>query len=382
MVEETSSRVDRDLAFVIACAAPPSRIDRRRQAELARSADWSRVEALATRHLVRPLLLRRAAPLAPKPIRERWVAELREIGLRTLGLTSALITVTRRLEEAGVPTLPHKGPVLALAAYGELGLRECADLDVLVPGDKLADALQALALAGYERDADLAWLSADALRRWTGEVGCRSPQGLTVDLHWRFTPPHYPLQLDPKWLWPHVRPLRLAGAELPALGPEAHFLVLAVHGAKHAWSGLGWVTDLAWLIEAGFDWPAAEALASEAGCLRVFRLAAALAHQVFGTPIPVGVAQAVAADRRLVALAARVQSRWGQSPATPIGSGELLSFVAALDPRPLVLARHLWGLALDPTEGDWRSRRLPEDRFSLYAPGRLGRFLARPFARG
>jgi len=114
----------------------------------------------------------------------------------------------------------------------------------------------------------------------------------------------------------------------------------------------------------------------------VFRLAAALAHQVFGTPIPVGVAQAVAADRRLVALAARVQSRWGQSPATPIGSGELLSFVAALDPRPLVLARHLWGLALDPTEGDWRSRRLPEDRFSLYAPGRLGRFLARPFARG
>jgi hypothetical protein len=377
----SQSDIDSDLAFVIACAAPPSRVDRSRQTVLARSARWSRVEALAALHLVRPLLLRRAGPFAPKPIRERWVSELREIGLRALSLTSALIAVTRSLEAAGVPTLPHKGPVLALAAYGEIGLRECADLDVLVPGDRLADALETLRLAGYARDPDLAWLSADALRRWTGEVGCRSAQGVVVDLHWRLTPPHYPLQLDPEWLWPLVRPLRLAGAELPALGPEAHFLVLAVHGAKHAWAGLGWVTDLAWLIEAGFDWPAAEALAGKAGCLRVFRLAAALANQVFGTPIPDDVARAIAADRGLARLAARVQARWRQSPATPVGSAELLSFVAALDRRPLALARHLRGLALDPTEGDWRAHRLPEDRFALYAPRRLGRFLARPFAR-
>ncbi|MGA2953028.1 MAG: nucleotidyltransferase family protein [Caulobacteraceae bacterium] len=382
MADETPSGLERELAFVIACAAPPSRVDRGRLVERARSVDWRQVERLANLHLVRPLLLRRAATFAPKPVRGRWTVELRDIGLRTLGLTSALIAVTRSLQAAGVPILPHKGPVLALAAYGEIGLRECADLDVLVPEDRLAEALQVLARAGYARDTDLAWLSASALRRWTGEVSCRSAQGVTVDLHWRFTPPHYPLQLDPKWLWPHVRPLRLAGAELPALDPEAHFLVLAVHGAKHAWAGLGWVTDLAWLIDAGFDWAAAEAIAVQADCLRVFRLAALLAHQVFGSRIPEGVAKAIAGDRGLGRLAARVQARWLQSPATPVGSGELLSFVAALDPRPLVLARHLVGLATHPTEGDWRAFRLPENRFALYAPGRLGRFIARPFARG
>jgi hypothetical protein len=382
MADQTPSRRDDDLAFLIACAAPPARLDHGRQAELAHTADWNRVERLAAHHLVRPLLLRRAGPLAPKPVRERWAVELREIGLRALSLTSALIAVTRALRAADVPTLPHKGPVLALAAYGEIGLRECADLDVLVPGDKLADALAALARLGYARDPALAWLSADALRRWTGEVGCHSAQNITVDLHWRFTPPHYPLQLDPDRLWPHIQPLRLAGTELPALGPEAHFLVLAVHGAKHAWSGLGWVTDLAWLIESGFDWPAAETLAREAGCLRVFRLAATLAHDVFGTPLPKAVAEAIAADPTLGRLATRVRARWARSPVTPVGSGELLSFVAALDPRPRVLFRHLCGLALHPTEGDWRAFRLPEDRFALYAPGRLGRFLVRPFAGG
>ena len=381
MRDVTPSGIEGDLAFVIACAAPPSRVDRRRQVELARSVSWSRVERLANLHLVRPLLLRRAAALAPRQICERWAVELRQIGLRTLGLTSALIAVTRSLQKAGIPTLPHKGPVLALAAYGEIGLRECADLDLLVPEDRLAEALAVLARAGYARDTDLAWLSASALRRWTGEVSCRSAQAVKVDLHWRFTAPHYPLQLDPKWIWPNLRPLRLAGAELPALGPEAHFLVLAVHGAKHAWAGLGWVTDLAWLIDAGFDWSAAEALAAKADCLRVFRLAAVLARQVFGAPIPDGLAQAAARDRGLSRLAARVQARWTKSPAMPVSSSELLSFVATLDPRPLVLARHLLGLATHPTEGDWRAFRLPENRFALYAPGRLGRFVARPFAR-
>ena len=197
---------------------------------------------------------------------------------RSLHLTGELITLTKAFAKAEIPVLPHKGPLLAQAAYGDLALRQFNDLDLLVHPADLPRAIALLAKLGYLPPSELAWLSPRALRHWTGEMSYTSQHGTAVDLHWRLTPIHYTVQLDPEILWRNIVSIRIAGSELPSLGPEALLLLLAVHGAKHCWESIGWLADVAWLLDANphLDWQFAMKLADESSCQRPLLLAASL----------------------------------------------------------------------------------------------------------
>jgi len=344
---------------------------------LSEGVDWARAGAMAHYHRVRPIVFRRALDqdLPPPDLRADWEGALRANAFRNLNLLGELVKTCRALAAAGVDALPHKGPLLAMAAYGDLAAREFADLDLLVRGEAVSRALETLGGLGYRVDPELAWLSSRALRRWTGEISCQSEAGDSIDLHWRFSPPHYPIQLDPRRVWPHATRLQVAGTTLPSLGPEALFLVLAVHGAKHAWEALGWLADLAWLVSAppAFDWTLAAELSLEAGCTRPFRLAAGLIAEVFAAELPASLVDQIARDGAVADLSERVLARWAAGPLEAPRSPELLAFAARLSPGPLQTARHVAGLLAHPTERDWRRGRLPEPLFCLYAPQRAMR---------
>jgi hypothetical protein len=366
------------LDLLIACAAPAGGAPARALAPLAVDVAWAELDGLAHFHRVQPLMRRRLldADLAPPALCEDWEAGLRANAIRNLHLTRVLLSLVRRFQAAGLSLLPHKGALLALSAYGDLSLRAFADLDILVPEAMLDQALALLSEEGFSRDPPLAWLSAKALKRWTGEVSCRrESDDVAVDLHWRLTPPHYPVQLEAARLWPHIEAQAVAGTAVPSLAPEALFLLLAVHGAKHAWEALGWLADLAWLVAAkpAFDWDFALRLAEGAGCRRPFLLGATLIGQVFETPVRPSACAAAKADPAVARLVGRVRRRWlhgePQSPHSP----ELLAFAADLSASRLALTRHLAGLILNPTERDWRAFRLPEPAFALYAPARIAR---------
>lgn len=206
-------------------------------------------------------------------------------------------------------------------------------------------------------------------------MSCVSANDDAIDLHWRLTPPHYPLQLPPELLWRNLQAEPLAGATITSLKPEAHLLLLAVHGAKHAWEALGWLADLAWLAGStpGFDWLATHDLAREGGCARAFHLACHLLRDVFHTALPDAVSQALDCDATAAELARRVLRRWREGPLVPPRSPELFGFAVGLSDGPATTARHLAGLILHPTERDWRAWRLPEPLFALYAPARIFR---------
>ena len=274
--------------------------------------------------------------------------------------------------------------MLAQVAYGDLVLRSFTDLDILIQSRDLPQVIAVLAENHYFPSPQLSWLSPAALVRWTGEMSYVSTNEVSVDLHWRLTPPHYTVQLDPAILWRSVTSVSLAGAQIPALMPEALLVLLSVHGAKHCWEALGWLADIAWLVAAkpGIDWSHALALADESSCARPLLLAASLVHQVFGTTLPRFISERVAADRALPALRqhviARHQSGTMESPRTP----ELLRFAAMLAPAKATIIRHVAGLLLNPTEIDWTTRQLPEGLFGFYAPLRVVRLAGKYLNRG
>jgi hypothetical protein len=368
---------------LIACALPPGspEISHRIQAAFRTDFDLAKLRELARYHRVDPVLCLRIITYAADSFTGPIIAGLREdLRVRTarnLAAAGELIGVMRRFHSAGIPALPHKGPLLALIAYRDLGLRSFDDLDLLVRDADLPRALSLLEECGYTREPALAWLSPDALQRWTGEVSCHPASGHPIDLHWKLTPPHYILQLDPKMLWSHTATVSLAGFGITTIAPEALFLFLSVHGAKHCWEAIGWLADLAWLLDSApqFDWELTQRLAAESHCERPLHLAASLIADVFGSTV--GIVQ----DSTLDALHRRVIDRWYSAPAETPRSPELLSFAAGLARRKSDLLTHLYGLLFHPTEIDWRAHRLPERLFFLYGPARAlrlaGKYLFR-----
>jgi putative nucleotidyltransferase-like protein len=373
-----------EIDLLIACAGPKAEDQQGKRVRSLVEAyvDWGDLFILANYHRVRPLLYKRlneyAADIAPESLLADMADNYRAGAIRNLFLTRELIALARAFAQASIPLLPHKGPLLAQAAYGDLALRQFNDLDLLIHPRDLSRSMEVLAELGYAPPSELAWLSPGALLKWTGEMPCVSSDGTVVDLHWRLTPSHYTVQLDPEILWRDVTTVRIGGSELTSLTPEALLLLLAVHGAKHCWESIGWLADIAWHLHANpdFNWKRAWELAEDSHCQFPLLLSLTLAQNVFQTNVPEIPAHPVVAD-----LHQRVMARWYAGLVEAPKSPELFSFARALASSRGDTLKHLCGLLFDPTELDWSSRRLPESLFWLYGPSRTARLFGKYLLR-
>jgi hypothetical protein len=121
-----------------------------------------------------------AGDTAPAAFRVAADAARRHARAHGLAVEWALRRTVSMLAERGIPALPLKGPTLALAAHGDLGLRETTDVDLLVPRQRLDDALGLLLADGYQTPPERAH---DGLPELHWSV--RHPRRPRVELHWR-----------------------------------------------------------------------------------------------------------------------------------------------------------------------------------------------------
>jgi GT2 family glycosyltransferase len=164
------------------------------------------------------------------------------------------------LHGAGITVLFLKGAPLALQHYGDLGLRPMADIDILVPWDEAARALDVLEHAGW---VDTGGRSrAQLFQRYHGS-GLEHPDGGQLDVHWHLgTPLLLPdderASNDDFWAAavPFVAPAH--GIDALTLCPTDMLLHVIAHGL---WAGsastVRWVADARVVIGAGdaIDWP-------------------------------------------------------------------------------------------------------------------------------
>src|SRR5207249_4043022 len=161
-----------------------------------------------------------------------------------------------RLEASRISVIALKGPPLAEALYPDAALRPSFDLDLQIRPSDLAATLDLLAREGYALPGRLAHLPARRIVNFDSEVVLHKHRGVAVDLHWAVAPDDYPFAFDADFLWRSARSTRFRGREIRALAPECLLLYLSVHGAKHAWSKLIWLADIARLVEKDIDWNA------------------------------------------------------------------------------------------------------------------------------
>ena len=207
------------------------------------------------------------------------------------------------------------------------------------------------------------------------EVVVRHPHRVPLDLHWEIAPRGYPFRFDPELLWRSVRPCALDGREAPGLAPESLLLFLCVHGAKHFWSHLMWLSDIARLAGAIPDWTTALRVAADAGCARPVLLGLLLAHDLLGAPVPASVLEQARADRALPPLARDVTQRLCRLPPAEPGFAQ-----TGFDGR---MARHPWdrmkcyAALLAPSQAELERLALPAGLVALYYPFRFMRLAAK-----
>jgi hypothetical protein len=343
--------------------------------------DWEALWLLLEHHGVAPLFYSGLNSTFPTMAPAEVLARLRESYInnaaRSLFLTGKLLLLVEQFQARKIPAIPLKGPVLAECLYGNAGLRQFADLDILVAQRDLAAATQLLRDEGYSLSSELAWASEETIIDLNFELVFTRKCGTHVDLHWEIAFSDYPFRFDTQILWSSLESVRIGGREVPTLSAECQLLFLCVHGAKHLWTRLQWICDLARLLQSvpEMNWTVVAEHAARFGCEHVVHLGLCLAHNLLQAPIPPAVWQQVQADRVIPPLVVQIQEGLFRVPPVPTESLELVVFNAKLTKSRWLKIRHFAALLKAPTEADAKLLRLPRKLFFLYYPFRLWRLL-------
>lgn len=324
--------------------------------------DWAGLIEAAIRHGVSPIVaehVSRSAALDPLPEDVgRCLQRIREgnerrsaIMLRETG------RIVAALEDAGIRSMVLKGAALAASAYPSPGLRNFADLDILVAPENLRPAEQVMDRLGYPPDRDVIPTSLTHTC-----IGTCDEDILSATLAPEFVPEHSPVRiekyrhqvvvelhrglmrtLDGEWkemelapFWLSVRRFDITDHRTaPMLGPEAMLVHLAVHAEEHAFGRLIFPVDVAFVLQrygVGIQWDGVVGLAAAYNASALVYRLLDLSRTVCGTSVP---------ERALASLLAACPDR-----PFPLSVGAILRSESAVGTEPrfrrLLLAGSPW----------------------------------------
>lgn len=340
--------------------------------------DWPYLLRAANRHGVIPLLNRHLNAAGPELIPETARASLREyvreIAFNNLLLTSELLRLLARFEAQGIPAIPFKGPALAVFAYGDLSLRQFVDLDVLICRKDFQKTKEVLEGCGYRPGPPLSpQQEAIFLKTEYARDFSHATPAILVELHWEFAPGYLSRPMAALIAWEGLERRNLHGTSTLDLSPEVLLLAICVHNTKHMWGRLGWICDVAALVDSQprLDWGKVLGLAQEVGNERMLLLGLFLANDLLGTSLPEEIRERWRPDLTVQFLAGRVKERLFQET----GWRTLLKSIPFH-----ILAKERWRdkiryclhMPFTPTASDWEHCRFPDSLPMLY-------YLMRPF---
>jgi hypothetical protein len=122
---------------------------------------------------------------------------------------------------------------------------------------------------------------------------------------------YFACKLDTEQLWTQLVSVSLNGQAVLSLGPDQLLLILSMHGARHTWTRLAWICDVAELLRADpqLPWQRIERQAHKLRSSRMLLLALCLAHSLLGVDLPEAMAARIEADPVVCRLAEQVTHR-------------------------------------------------------------------------
>lgn len=403
-ISSTRPQTGSDNEFELLCNLAAANLSPERRYRIANwnlsGFDWTKFISQAEHHGVLPLAARNlveidsAAPTprlpkeAARELQSAYDANLR----RNLWFASEMLRILQQLESKLLQAIPYKGPVLAQSAYRDLALRRFSDLDFLISSADFNRAKKALAEIGYDPSTDL---TPEIERFWLrkgNECMFDGPAGKNlVELQWAILPHFYAVGSanDPRRNDLAVENLIarssrtiVAEREVPCLSAEDSLLVLCLHAAKHLWTRLIWLTDIAETLRSeapAIDHTQVLARARMLGIVRILGVSFWLVKNLLREEIPTWAEETIACDPSVPTLGQEFADRLASSATYNFESTEYFRLILKLRERQADRAKYLWRLLSTPGQGDLAAVKLPESMFPLYRVVRLARLLKRSY---
>jgi hypothetical protein len=362
----------------------PQRIERISNWDLS-AVDWNEFSRLAEQHGVLPLAARNLIehnrglpPEIERTLRSAYEGNLR----RSLWFCAELARIMRHFERAQLRVVPYKGAVLAQQAYGDLVLRRFSDLDFLIASADFKRAKKLLAESGYHSSSDLTPaverldLRTGYERSFDGEAGKN-----LVELQWALLPHFYAVDVHIEDLLARAGHAVVGGCEVPCLSTEDSLLALCLHAAKHLWTRLIWLADIAeTLRQPGIDYAVVLSRARTLGIERILGVNFWLVENLLYAELPELAREMITADPMVPVLGREFAERLSRGAAYDFESTEYFRLILKLRERRADRWRYLWRLLWTPGAGDVAAVRLPEALFPLYRIVRVGRLTRKLFS--
>jgi hypothetical protein len=141
-----------------------------------------------------------------------------------------------------------KGPSLAARFFKKPHVRQCRDIDVLVPLDDVKKVVSTALEAGYRIDDDeyaaVSHRGEEALAAYlemSDVAFMRSPRGIAFEIHGSLD--RKSRLFEPKLLFEHAQDQDFFGQKIRVMEDELLFCYVAYHATNHTWSRLNWFSD-------------------------------------------------------------------------------------------------------------------------------------------
>lgn len=223
--------------------------------------NWDYLLRIASIHCLKPLLYWQLNQICPDQIPSEFMSNLKEFlnnnAKNNLFFMQELIEVVKTLNNHHIESVPYKGPILALQAYGNLSMRQFSDLDLLVKKDDVPFIKEILISKGYKPEFNLNSVQEQNYMNSQRELKLiHETKGISLELHWKFSGVFQNLPPNAeKMFLKNLDILDIGGVQIPKISPENLILILSIHNASHHWSSLAWLVDIATLIKnQKIDW--------------------------------------------------------------------------------------------------------------------------------
>lgn len=354
--------------------------------------DWESFLRLVVRHEVQALVYETLRLRANFNVPDNIIAALKDskvqISVKSLHHAAEMLGMVAKFAELGVNLLPLKGEMLSLQLYGDPGMRNSCDIDVLVDPDCLDRACQLLEAEGYTcsllgnqlTSKQRAYLKTNFHHLEYGHA----TKNICLELHWRFGSLWLPDQM--MGVWSRSRQIEWMGRKLYSLDDDTQLLFLCDHGARHGFYSLKWLSDIARILASDRPqgWDTLLKLADSLDLRRTLAHSALLVHWVYGIQLPRELQHLISSDRNAVSISRTVFDLLCQNGAAKASTGKpqgsLKLAVQKLRLRPTLPL----STALKPkliAIFDFLDFPLPDRFFWLYYPLRPVTLIWRHFLR-
>jgi hypothetical protein len=310
-----------------------------------------------------------ASDLIPKEIMSELKQEYLLIARRNMLMSAELLRIMKLLADNSIVALAFKGPALAQLVYGDITLRQYADLDILVKKTDVYRVDSLLKARGYKRSLKLTPSQEELWISCAHDLGLYHPDnGVHLEMHWSLMNENHPVQLELSAIWCNPETVTINQQGINTFSREDLLVYLCVHGSKHLWERIEWIKDIHLLSQSPeLDWNKVLRTVDGKDFEVMFYLGLQLADLLFAADFPVIIKKRLDSNKKLPALAGVILQEWQEQDSSGLIK-ELRKTRIRLKLIPGVKKQllYLYQIILKPSFNEYWLIDLPKSFYWLY----------------